>query len=158
MREHVHWKVRDQRQKLSEKLRGCSSCDRGSAAAPAAALHCGARTWRADHRQQVVRSSSALQAGSHFWKPPWRSSAASEHGPLDGNGLKATRACRAAPLTLEDQLLSECSGACRSARRSCRSARRSCRFSTRAWWPTQAEKNVQAAVAAKVSRSARAIR
>jgi hypothetical protein len=42
-------------------------------------------------RQQVVRSSSALQAGSHFWKPPWRSSAASEHGPLDGNGPKATR-------------------------------------------------------------------
>ena len=37
-------------------------------------------------------------------------------------------------------------------------ARRSCRFSTRAWWPAQAEKNVQAAVAAKVSRSARAIR
>ncbi|MGA8293343.1 MAG: transposase [Rhodoplanes sp.] len=64
----------------------------------------------------------------------------------------------AAPLTLADQLLSEWSGACRSARRSCRSARRSCRFSTRAWWPTQAEKNVQAAVAAKVSRSARAIR
>ena len=46
----------------------------------------------------------------------------------------------------------------RSCRRSCRSARRSCRFSTRAWWPTQAEKNVQAAVAAKMSRSARAIR
>jgi hypothetical protein len=63
-----------------------------------------------------------------------------------------------APLTWADQLLSESSGACRSARRSWRSARRSCRFSTRAWWPTQAEKNVQAAVAAKVSRSARAIR
>ena len=61
-------------------------------------------------------------------------------------------------VNVADQLLSASSGACRSARRSCRSARRSCRFSTRAWWPTQAEKNVQAAVAAKVSRSVRAIR
>ena len=31
----------------------------------------------------------------------------------------------------------------RSCRRSCPSARRSCRFSTRTWWPTQAEKNVK---------------
>jgi hypothetical protein len=74
-------------------------------------------------------------------------------------GAKATRR-RPPPDTVNvaDQLLSASSGACRSARRSCRSVRRSCRFSTRAWWPTQAEKNVQAAVAAKVSRSARAIR
>ena len=65
---------------------GSTSRDRCLAAEPAGALHRVARTSGADHRKQVLRSSSALQAGGHFWKPPRGSSAAAEHGPLDGAG------------------------------------------------------------------------
>ena len=65
---------------------GSGSRDRGTAAEPAGTLHCGARTSGADHRKQVLRSSSALQAGSHFRETPRGSFATSEHGPLDGVG------------------------------------------------------------------------
>ena len=77
-----------------------SSCDRGSAAEPAGALHCGARTSRADHRQQVLRSSFCSMGRKPFLDPPWGSSAASEHGPLDGNGSKATRRVPRGPVNV----------------------------------------------------------
>ena len=41
---------------------------------------------------KYLRSSSALPAGNHFWKPPRSSSAAAEHGPLDGTGCRLAAA------------------------------------------------------------------